>query len=213
MTRFCRALSRIVEYNCSSDKSDTAPVMPICMAPCCHSICEWADCFYQSFFTTLGFTQEDYTAIVIVSQWGTISLPSPGPDTESDSTTNMQLKRQRTTEDSGSIGKGLVLTRHVLATLKSAAAILEAGDNGRRDLFTSNAIIGDSVQEEQALLQLSSEEFESRLSKENKRRLGIACKELIDISRGVGLIAAGYCEVELVRYTQSSVENLLICAK
>lgn len=197
----------------------SAPVMPICMAPCCHSICEWIDCFYQPFFSSLGFTEEDYSAIVILSQWGTLGRneevrakeyltdASHGPTLYSLQKPSVEQIKRRCT------GK-IILTRDVLDTLNRAEDTLRAADrDGRRELFTCNAIIGESVEEENWLLQLSGEEFEACLSKDNKKRLGIACKELVDIGRGVGLIAAGYSQVELVRYTHSSVENLLICAK
>jgi hypothetical protein len=230
----CSAFSRIAEYaadRSSRNTSDTTAAtaasasattdataidkqfMPICMAPCCHSICEWDECFYKPFFTTLGFTPADYAVLAAVSQWaslankrnsstisGDISTAAPGAAVGAAAARQAEIR-----------SRGLILRPDILRTLDSIDIDIDIESlsyaNG-----SSNTIVGVDATEEARLMSLCGEEFEESLSKDHKRQLGIVCKEFIDIGRAVGLLAAGYSEIELIRYTHSSAENLLICA-
>lgn len=162
------------------------------MAPCCHAICEWEECFYKPYYINLGFTPEDYAVIAASSQWASIQLD---PD-------DLQPALSTTCNE-------LVLTQCILEKMQeTSTSDIPDGSSG---LWPP--IMGESTSKENYLLSLPSKELESLLDKKVKQRFGVICKEFIDIGRAVGLLAAGYSEVRLLRYTFSSKENMLICAK
>ena len=219
---FClgSAFSRIAEYmntsistSLSEDKKKQH-LMPICMAPCCHSICEWENCFYQPFFTILGFTPHDYSVMAAVSQWASLAASSKSTCTViNDDTSSLSVATAvgevQTTVHTQSDLRGLILQSDILNTLENIENIENISGEAVK---SSNIILGCDDAEETLLMSLCGEEFETNLNRDHKRQLGSVCKEFIDIGRSVGLLAAGYTEIELIRYTHSSVENLLICA-
>ena len=56
-------------------------------------------------------------------------------------------------------------------------------------------------------------EFEQNLSRKEKRKLGRACKECLDVARVCGILQYGYQECHMFRYTTNSTEDLLVVAK
>ena len=54
-----------------------------------------------------------------------------------------------------------------------------------------------------------SDEFERTFTRNDKVRLGIRLKRLLDLARAAKLQAIGY-DVELIRYTSTSVEDRLL---
>ena len=189
----CSALARISEFN-KSDSDSLVGTIPICMAPCCHSICEWDECFYQDFFTSLGFSPADYAILAAASQWASI---------QDGSSALTQRDEYPASDNCELVLTGDILKR--LASISPSAIGVEYSPPG--------TLFCDTVEEEQRMLCLESEDFEAMVSRRMKRKIGIACKEIIDIGRSVGLLVSGYYEIRLVRYTRSSKENLLICAK
>jgi len=63
------------------------------------------------------------------------------------------------------------------------------------------------------LCSMSSAEFEQHLSRKEKRKLGRACKECLDVARVCGILQYGYQECHMFRYTTNSTEDLLVVAK
>ena len=206
LNSFFSALRKLVDYAGSSSLDHCIKEsVPLCMAPCCHSQCEWESCFYQPFFTALGFTPRDYTIIASVSQWA--SIISCKNDKLNDDGVSSSLIHPITELEDSKLPHGLVIENSILDTLENASSISVL------DSDHQNFIIGTNLNEENILLSLSSDEFEARLRRDYKRQLGVKCKEIIDIGRAVGLVHGGYKEVELIRYTSSSIENLLFCGK
>lgn len=172
------------------------------MAPCCHSICEWDECFYQSFFTALGFASTDYSVLSAASQWASIQDCTVG-------VRDIVTATRSTDVMSAPANTELILKGNMLELFESIAVNNEDEEYGTH----RGSLFSDNEDEEERMLNLESDDFEAKLTKSMKRKIGVVCKEFIDIGRSIGLLIAGYSEVRLVRYTRSSKENMLICAK
>ena len=194
---FDMALKTIFDYQ-SCNLNRMSP--QICMTPCCHCLCTWEDFTFKRFFRLFNLTELDFEVMCAVSQWSSLRFKEDAisilsPDKVDLSATN-----------GGDNAR--VLNQGVLATLNN----IEKGVDQRveeEENIAEFLVLERQIQ----LLEMSSKDFEKNLSRHEKRILGRACKECIDIARVCGILEHGYTECHMFRYTKNSTEDLLIVSR
>ena len=142
-----------------------------------------------------------------VSQWASLRFKDDA---------DVLLRRQGTkvggakegTGGGGVIGEGeeRVLTSDILKLLES---VVEDGEKREEEGKEKETFI---LQRQHELLAMSGKELEIQLTRREKRQLGRACKECIDVARSCGILLQGYSSCHMFRYTNQSTEDLLLVA-
>ena len=186
---FDMALSCLFEYHAVAKSLPT-----ICMTPCCHCLCTWEQFTCRSFFETFGIGEQEFEAMCAVSQWASLRFQED----------NVLEKNEWWKSGNDTTGGARVLTPKILQQLHNVSAVSSVSS-------TSTTCMAELVLERQpVLVAMSGIELEKQLTRREKRKLGRACKECIDIARACGILMHGYSECHLFRYTQHSTENLLL---
>ena len=201
---FDMALTTLFEYH----KTNVHRALPtVCMTPCCHCLCTWEHFIYQRFFLIFGLTESHFEAMCAISQWA--SLKFKDDDTDG---TNI---------NTSSDGAGLstrVLTREVLTLLNnvehdrntgSSISSPPSSQDKPSEEVTALLVLDRQIQ----LLSMSGTDFELNLTRREKRKIGRACKECIDVGRVCGILNYGYSECHMFRYTENSTEDLLMVCR
>ena len=108
-------------------------------------------------------------------------------------------------------GEERVLTSDILKLLESVVEDGEEadGEKGEEEGKEEKTFI---LQRQHELLAMSGKELELQLTRREKRQLGRACKECIDVARSCGILLQGYSSCHMFRYTNQSTEDLLLVA-
>ena len=150
----------------------------------------------------MGFSRDDFAALAAVSQWATLRRDR-GRDRRS------ALEHANTPQQGESV---VSLTPGMLAVLWNTAHHANtSGLAGGAGVGCGE--FGSIVDDQDRMLALSGPDFERSLNRLQKGQLGRSCKACLDVARGFGMLSAGFAEVQLIRYTRSSLENLLIVGK
>jgi hypothetical protein len=159
------------------------------------------------FFQKFHINEKTFEAMCAVSQWASLRFKDDG---------DVLLRRQGTkvggakegTGGGGVIGEGeeRVLTSDILKLLES---VVEDGEKREKEGKEEETFI---LQRQHELLAMSGKELEIQLTRREKRQLGRACKECIDVARCCGILLQGYSSCHMFRYTNQSTEDLLLVA-
>ena len=158
---------------------------PSAIATCCHYLCTFESFVGRDFWKGLGLTQEDFMVATAVSQWSSLQ-PSK------------KKKKQSTKEENSNDqvpqppSLGSTILPNLFSLAKRAKEALEKEIPSLEKDF------------------VPSEEFEKTFTRQEKAKLGMQLKELLDLSRAASCQQMGYEKVELIRYTTRSVEDRLL---
>ena len=174
---------------------------------------QFSDRLKKIFFKKFKINEKKFEAMCAVSQWASLRFKDDA---------DVLLLRQGTKvgeEGGGGSGGGgvtgegeeRVLTSDILKLLESVVEDGEEadGEKGEEEGKEEKTFI---LQRQHELLAMSGKELELQLTRREKRQLGRACKECIDVARSCGILLQGYSSCHMFRYTNQSTEDLLLVA-
>lgn len=162
---------------------------PCALATCCHYLCTWDSFSGKKFWCSLGLSEDDFAAAAAASQWASLKQPN-----------SPQFSHLGTSSSKVDIDVSVDVNVDV-----SANALLPDLDELAR---TAGAAL---AAHDEPPSKMSSEEFERSFTRNEKGKLGMQLKQLLDLARVARMQELGYC-VELVRYTTRSIEDRLLIA-
>lgn len=171
-------------------------VQGIMIASCCHHKCTWGTYVNRPFFERLGFDEEDFLLLTVMSSWATAVSPTATaafrPAEQSDPAFNTQEERSTSSE---------TLDGATLASDTSCRAVMTPKDFNDEHAVADPGVIDSLNQTTGDLLDGTS-----------RREIGRMCKRLLDTGRLRYLEQHGFknCRLQMYVSEQVTPENVLL---